>query len=394
MSDPISNSTTNPNAIPDGWVETTLGEVCILNYGKGLKTETRIYGNIPVYGSSGITGWHNEPLINEIGLIIGRKGSVGTIYKSEVPFFPIDTAFYITKKNTKCDLEYLFRLLQSLGLDKKNSDSAIPGLNRENAYSTAFLLPPLTEQKAIAAMLSAFDDKIELLREQNKTLEELGQTIFNEWFGKYKVGDELPEGWRVGTLGEVCSLKSGFAFGGNDFIEKSNTTVLKIKDLKGRGFVDLSDVSFVKDELKNSQRVRYFKLEVGDIVLAMSGNTTGKIGIIPNLDAELFLNQRVGKLFIDDQKYKTLVYFFLMTGNYEEKILAMGYGSAQPNINPAQIENIGLVYPDKETLENFTTATFPIFTKILDNLHQIQSLTKTRDELLPRLMRGEVRVEV
>ena len=102
-----------------------------------------------------------------------------------------------------CDLEFLYRLLQSLGLDKKNSDSAVPGLNRENAYSTQIILPPLPEQKAIASVLSAFDDKIELLREENKTLEEIGKTIFNEWFGKYGVDEELPEGWRVGKISEV-----------------------------------------------------------------------------------------------------------------------------------------------------------------------------------------------
>ena len=169
--------------------------------------------------------------------------------------------------------------------------------------------------------------------------------------------------------------------------------VLKIKDLKGSGVVDLSDISFVKDEIKKIERVQYFKLKVGDIVLAMSGNTTGKIGAIPNLEEELFLNQRVGKFFIDDEKYQIFIYLFLMSGNYEEKILSMGYGSAQPNINPTQIENIDVIYSDNDTLENFINATTPIFTKKMDNLHQIQSLTRSRDELLPRLMKGELRVK-
>jgi type I restriction enzyme S subunit len=69
-----------------------------------------------------------------------------------------------------------------------------------------FQLPPLPEQQAIASVLSSLDDKIELLREQNKTLEKLAQTIFKEWFGKYQVGDEMPEGWRVGKLGDVINI--------------------------------------------------------------------------------------------------------------------------------------------------------------------------------------------
>src|SRR5690554_7895826 len=70
-------------------------------------------------------------------------------------------------------------------------------------------LPPLPEQKSIAQVLTAFDDKIENLRAQNQTLETFAQTIFKEWFGKYQVGDELPEGWRVGKLGELINIIGG-----------------------------------------------------------------------------------------------------------------------------------------------------------------------------------------
>ncbi len=110
-------------------------------------------------------------------------------------------------------------------------------------------LPPLPEQKSIAAILTSFDDKIELLQAQNKTLEELAQTVFKEWFGKYKVGDELPEGWRIGKLGEVANLKSGFAFKAEDFIDESNFKAIKIKDLKGNGNISLSDISAITEEI-------------------------------------------------------------------------------------------------------------------------------------------------
>jgi type I restriction enzyme S subunit len=326
---------------------------------------------------------------------------------------------FVNLKNL--DSKFLYYFLISKNGQEEIAKNTVGAVQKKlpiyGVQNIQLLLPPLPEQKAIASVLSIFDDKIELLREQNKTLEEIGQTIFKEWFlpsrpsvgrkgqagGKYGVDDlpaeasaqagELPEGWRVGKLGEICSLKSGFAFSGNDFVEGSNTMVLKIKDLKGDGIVDLSDISFVKDGIKDLERVQYFKLKSGDIVLAMSGNTTGKIGIIPHLEGELFLNQRVGKIFIDEKIYKTFIYFFLMSGSYQEKILAMGYGSAQPNINPTQIENIDIIYPDNKILENFVNTTNPIFIKILDNLYQIQSLARNRDELLPKLMSGQVRAE-
>ena len=81
------------------WIETTIREYCPLSYGKGLPQTKRIYGIYPVYGSNGIVGYHKEPNVTSHGIIIGRKGSVGAIHLSEIPFWAIDTAFYITKES-------------------------------------------------------------------------------------------------------------------------------------------------------------------------------------------------------------------------------------------------------------------------------------------------------
>src|SRR5690554_312529 len=251
----------------------------------------------------------------------------------------------------------------------------------------------LKEQKSIAQVLTAFDDKIENLRAQNQTLETLAQTIFKEWFGIYQVGDELPEGWRVGKLSEIANLKSGYAFKSKDFIDESKFKAIKIKDLKGNGNINLNDISSITREITELERVQYFKLKEGDILLAMSGNTTGKIGVMPSSENDIYLNQRVGKFFMKQNKFNTYLYNFLMSGSFEEKILAMGYGSAQPNISPSQIENIDVIYPDDLKMIEFLNISNPIFKKVLKNNQQIQTLTQTRDTLLPKLMSGALRVE-
>ena len=204
----------------------------------------------------------------------------------------------------------------------------------------------------------------------------------------------LPDGWRVGRLGEVANLKSGYAFKSKDFVETSKFKALKIKDLKGNGNVSISDVSSVDEECTKIERVQFFKLVQGNIVLAMSGNTTGKIGVIPPHKIELYLNQRVGKFFLKDEKFKSYLYNFLMSGNYEDKILSMGYGSAQPNISPSQIENIDIVFPKDDKLQEYLDLSNPIFDKVLMNNEQIQTLNKTRDTLLPQLMNGSLRVKM
>ena len=122
--------------IPEGWEVVKLGDVIELAYGKALKADTRVVGDIPVYGSSGIVGYHNEELIKGPGIIVGRKGNVGSVFWSDTDFFPIDTVFYV---RSKVSLHYVFYNLSAQHFI--NNDAAVPGLNRNQAYSLPFLVP-------------------------------------------------------------------------------------------------------------------------------------------------------------------------------------------------------------------------------------------------------------
>jgi len=122
--------------IPEGWKLKRLGEVLELVYGKALKADEREEGNVPVYGSSGIVGFHGVPLVDEAGIIVGRKGNVGSVHLSDVPFYPIDTVYYI---KTELPLSYVFFNLKRQNFI--NNDAAVPGLNRNQARSLPFILP-------------------------------------------------------------------------------------------------------------------------------------------------------------------------------------------------------------------------------------------------------------
>lgn len=152
------------------WVKCKLGDICTLNYGKALTATKRVAGDIPVYSSAGITGWHNTPLVQGKGIIVGRKGTVGTVYYSNEAFYCIDTAYYILPNDEIYDSQWLFYRLKSLHLYKLNEDSAVPGLNRETAYAQEFLLPSLDVQRKIAGVLSAIDNKIALNTRINDNL--------------------------------------------------------------------------------------------------------------------------------------------------------------------------------------------------------------------------------
>lgn len=154
--------------IPAGWEVKKLGDVVSLEYGKGLKADQRKPGKYLVYGSSGIVGFHNEYLVEKPGIIVGRKGNVGSVFWSDYNFFPIDTVFYV---KTKISLKYVYFNLQTQNFI--NNDAAVPGLNRNQAYLLPFLVP---ETKLLACFELELEPIFTLLKNLRKHNELLKQT--------------------------------------------------------------------------------------------------------------------------------------------------------------------------------------------------------------------------
>ncbi|MGO1463043.1 MAG: restriction endonuclease subunit S [Marinobacter sp.] len=170
--------------IPKGWRPVQVEHFIELSYGKALKKTVRIDGPYPVYGSGGITGSHNEPLVFGPGIIVGRKGTVGSIYWESKDFYPIDTAYYVSPKNGG-SLSFSYYLLQTLGLKEMNTDAAVPGLNRNNVYrlEIPFYPVPIIERftqivDSISRKISASNAESELLTEFRDSL--LPKLLFGE----------------------------------------------------------------------------------------------------------------------------------------------------------------------------------------------------------------------
>ncbi|MDE0098888.1 MAG: restriction endonuclease subunit S, partial [Truepera sp.] len=167
-------------SITDNWQ--TVGEFSPLVYGKGLPERKRNpSGTVPVFGSNGVVGHHDTPLTSGPTVIVGRKGTVGAVHYAPVPCWPIDTTFFVTGDDAAL-LRYKYYALQSLGFEHMNADTAVPGLNRNEAHGRKIYVPPIPEQRSIAQILGTLDDKIELNRQLNETLEELARAIFKDWF--------------------------------------------------------------------------------------------------------------------------------------------------------------------------------------------------------------------
>ena len=161
------------NAKPE-WRETTLGEFAPFTYGKGLpKAKRNPDGGVPIYGSNGVIGFHDEALTNGPTIIIGRKGTIGAVHYSAAPCWPIDTTFFVEGDDAEL-ARFRYYALSVLNLREMNSDTAVPGLNRTSAHSLEMRVPGESAQRRISAALGALDDKIDLNARMSETLDAIG----------------------------------------------------------------------------------------------------------------------------------------------------------------------------------------------------------------------------
>jgi len=161
----------------DDWEDGCLGDIIELVYGKGLKQEIRTGKGYPVVGSSGVVGYHSDFLVEGPGIVIGRKGTLGKVIYLFDNFFPIDTTYYIKSKVESVGLLYEYFLLKTLNFEEMNSDSAVPGLNRDIALSTDIKIAPLSKLQEFNQFASAFITKLSANQTQICTLEKLRDTL-------------------------------------------------------------------------------------------------------------------------------------------------------------------------------------------------------------------------
>lgn len=220
--------------LPEGWCLTTLGNVVELKYGKSLPASKRDNGKFSVFGSNGIVGSHSEPLVKTEGIIVGRKGSYGEVHLSNSPFFPIDTTYYVDNLYSQ-PLKYWFYQLKTLPLTELNRSTAIPGLNREDAYSQFIALPPLAEQKMIADKLDALLAQVQATKSRLERILNILKT-FRQSVLAAAVSGKLTEEWRV-TNTKVFGKIKPLAFAGKVIAGQSPSKSEVNSEGKGEPYV-------------------------------------------------------------------------------------------------------------------------------------------------------------
>lgn len=300
---------------------------------------------------------------------------------------------YLTTKYIKQLLSFnLSALLQITG------GGTFPNLRKEDINGFKFKIP--THYRKIARILSAYDDLIENNLKRIKLLEEKAQLTYEEWFVRMKfpghettpINEEtgLPEGWHIGELSELINFQSGYAYKSSKF-RNEGFPIIKIKNIDNNT-IDVLNVNFI--DIDYAKKTEKFKLTAGDLLIAMTGATVGKVGILPINSVSCYLNQRVGRFLkkgeIDNNSY---VWCFFTKGSGLDHIMNIARGAAQPNISSSQILSIKLAIPSIEILQQFSDLVQVYTKEILNFQKQNQLLKEARDILLPRLMSGMIDVD-
>ncbi len=376
------------NNIPEGWVETTLEAVAKIKYGKDHKHLKD--GNIHCLGSGGFMRKVDQILYDKPSVLIPRKGTISNLFFIEQPFWTVDTLFYTKIDESKIIPKYLYFKLKTINLENLNVGSAVPSLTTVVLNQLPIDIPKnINEQKSIAAILTSFDDKIELLQAQNKTLEELAQTIFKEWFGKYKVGDELPDGWREGKIGDLIDLiidNRGKTPPTVDFLEVS-IPLIEVNSITGNDRnININVVrKFVDYDIYENWFRKGHPIK-GDILIS----TVGSIGQIGQVyDEKICIAQNIVAL----RSNISSNFLYELLKFIQKEIISIDISSVQPSIKVPHLLNIEIIIPDEKSVHRFDTVVNNLTNKLFENYKQVNMLTKTRDELLPKLMSGEIRVK-
>lgn len=316
-------------------------------------------------------------LYDDESILIPRKGSLNNIMFQDSPFWTVDTMFWSKIDKSKVFPKYLFYQLTLIDYENLNVGSAVPSLTVPVINEIEIQLPPLPEQKAIASVLSSLDDKIDLLHQQNQTLEALAETLFRQWFV-----EEAKEDWEEKPLSSIAIFLNGLAcqkFPPKN--DKDKLPVLKIKELRNGISTDSDWCTTEVDE-------KYI-VKNGDVIFSWSASLMVKIWN----GETCILNQHLFKVTSDDfPKW----FFYLWSKFYlaEFTAIAKAHATTMGHIKRRDLDDAIVLVPSYKELEEMTKIMNPILDKIQINNNQINTLTQLRDTLLPKLMSGEVRVEM
>ena len=325
----------------------------------------------------------NIPIIPAGTLLMSFKLTVGRLGFTEYDMCSNEAIAQLPIKDPDIvDNNYLYYYLKNFNFGSLSSTSSIAtAVNSKTVKNISVNLPPLYQQKKIANILGSLDEKIELNRCMNETLEQLGQALFRHYF----IDNSEVDSWESGEVSDVVRIYSGFAFKSKDFDIDGRYGLVTIKNVQ--------DGSFIKDcadhlsEPLPDKTPEHVHLKSGDIILSLTGNV-GRVCAVVGHD--YLLNQRVAKLVSDENQ--AYVYFLFRSKTMKDRMVGISKGTAQKNLSPIEAGKLKIKIPPTNIMSQFEESAMDLLNMIVSNNEQIQNLTSLRDTLLPKLISREIEV--
>jgi type I restriction enzyme S subunit len=376
------------------WKNATLKDLVVFQRGFDITKAEQSEGNIPVISSSGITSYHTKSMANGPGVIIGRKGTLGTVFYSESDYWPHDTTLW--SKNLKNNNpRFVYYFIKTLKLENYNVGNANPTLNRNHIHSLKIRIPQNGEQEKIADILSAYDDLIDTNRRRIQLWEEAARLLFREWFVYFrfphlrqgfggqaghekacpvesinstgvKMVDGVPEGWGKGLLEDIAVVKKG-----------RNITFEQAVD---------GDIPVVGGGLEPTYYHNKANVSSPVITISASGANAGYVNMY---DTDIWASDCS---YIDKNSTKYIYSLYLRLKSLQTAIFGCQVGAAQPHVYPRDLNRLRLLIAPDDLCAQFEQLVTPVFNLIKYLKLENQKLAQARDLLLPRLMSGAIEV--
>jgi type I restriction enzyme S subunit len=323
------------------------------------------------------------------GVVTGRYGTIGKVFFIEDDFWPLNTTLYV-KDFKGNDPRFISYFLRRIHFNDYTDKAAVPGINRNALHGAEVVFPvDLPTQRAIAQILGSLDDKIDLNRRMNETLEAMARALFKSWFVDFEpFGRERPATWRIGKAEDFFDIAIGKTPPRKErewfTTDPQDIVWVSISDMGSSGMF-ISDSS----EYLTTESVKRFNIKIvpsGTVILSFK-LTVGRVAIT---DGKMTTNEAIAHFKQSNEVTLEYLYCYLKSFDYQ---LLGSTSSIATAVNSKTIKAMPFVMPDEKVLTDFHAATTSLFERVRLNLTESRTLAALRDTLLPRLLSGKLRVK-
>lgn len=368
------------------WSELELGEILTFQRGFDLPKRVRNPGPYPVVSSSGVTGWHDELKVEPPGVVIGRTGSLGSVYWIDKPFWPLNTSLWV-KDFKGNDPRFVSYLLQTVAMDDSTT-AAVPGVNRNHLHRIHVSVPDRHTQRRIGALLSSLDELVAISEQRIDLLDWISRSVYRQWQAAAE-RDASATTWSTATLEEVAEARRGISWK-RDAEHNGGVRVLTIPNIKRRLKLD-GGVRI--DRVSEADREK-FSLRQEDVLMIGSNGNPQRVGqavIVPEdvdaLFASFLIRIRANREIISPY----LLFLQITEGSTLGLLRAGAVGSTGlRNIRISALRNVPVTIPSLHQQAEFDALTKPLLGMMRSLETRRQRVRNLRNLLLHRLVSGQV----